>query len=139
MEFSSNVLIDFGLNLAGYMLAALLVYVLYRRTDRTARAEPAAGTIRKAQPEKANPSPPKSIERPPKPDPEFLPLSNRAQAPPGGDREDEGGADWRRRNRHAIYEEARRLLAGGTSPSDLLSRLPVTESELDMLTVTNKA
>jgi len=151
MEFSSNVLIDFGLNLAGYLIAALLAYVLIGRADRTAHMEPAAGTIREAEPDEMNSLPPKPVAHSPKSDPEFLPLTDRARARPGAGRGDarprhssavagdEGGTDWRGRNRRAIYEEARRLLAGGTSPSDLLSRLPVTESELDMLTVTSKA
>jgi hypothetical protein len=40
MEFSSDVLINFGLNLAGYVVVALLVYVLIAR--RLAAVGPAA-------------------------------------------------------------------------------------------------
>jgi hypothetical protein len=151
MEFSSTVLIDFGLNLAGYVIAAMLVYLFMGRVNRAAHSEPVAAATAEEKPAPKISRSSSFVQRPPQPEVEFVALTKQKteQAEPDEmsaseststrRNEDEGGADWRRRNRRAIYEEARRLLAGGTSRDDLLSRLPVTETELDMLTVTGKA
>jgi hypothetical protein len=150
MEFSSNILIDFGLNLAGYLVAALLMYVLIGRV-RPAEQTGSAAEASHEKPRKAMSRPSNEALQRPRPDPEFIPLADREKSRPdlnredGGDRssssmiDEQNGIGRRHRNRRAIYEEARRLLAGGASHTDLLSRLPVTESELDILTVTEKA
>jgi hypothetical protein len=150
MDFSSDVLIDFGLNLAGYLVAALLIYMIVKRqpvgnrksVKKTSAAQPQApASAITASPAKKIPA---SIE------PEFVSLSDTRKADTAADRRpsgeiaagNAGGAvsgEWRRQNRRAIYAEARRLLARGDSPNDLMTKLPVTESELDMLTAAGKA
>lgn len=145
MDFSSDVLIDVGLNLAGYLVMALLVYLIVKKhpvNDRAtyakspaAKPEAAATVHSAAMPRKAAPA----IE------PEFVSLLATKRPAAGTGRPAPISADvsvsgeWRRQNRRAIYAEARRLLARGDSPSDLMTKLPVTESELDMLTVTGRA
>lgn len=150
MEFSSDVLIDFGLNLAGYVVVALLVYVLIARrivAIGPAAGEGAAGIA--GSPKESTTATLSDVK--PAATPEFvsLLLPEKTHSPRGCDRDavqtetdenrDATGTEWRRQNRRAIYEEARRLLAHGSSRTDLLSKLPVTESELDMLTVTGRA
>ncbi len=150
MDFSSDVLIDVGLNLAGYLVAALLVYLILKKhpvNNRTARKRPSASGPNTTASAAGASSP---VAARPDVEPEFVSLSETKSAAGGNDRPAHGatapaGADvpvsgeWRRQNRRAIYAEARRLLARGDSPSDLMTKLPVTESELDMLTVTGRA
>ncbi len=147
MDFSSDVLIDVGLNLAGYLIAALLVFLVLKKhpvNDRAAHEKPSAAEPTAVATAQNTPSP----RRAPAFEPEFVSLSETKPAPSGaGRRASESSesatapvaGEWRRQNRRAIYAEARRLLARGDSPSDLMTKLPVTESELDMLTVTGRA
>jgi len=148
MDFSSDVLIDVGLNLAGYLVAALLILVIARKKqskDTDVKESPAA-----TKPQAAASTPVAHQVRKATTviDPEFVSLSETKAAPAGSDRLAAGpaatpgtpvSAEWRRQNRREIYAEARRLLARGDSPSDLMTKLPVTESELDMLTVAGRA
>lgn len=150
MDFSSDVLIDFGLNLAGYLVVALLIYMIVKR--RPAENRTAAKTTSAARPQAVisagMASSPKLTQV--MIEPEFVSLSETKIGRAGADRPKSGAlaageADgavsgkWRRQDRRAIYAEARRLLARGDSPSDLMTKLPVTESELDMLTATGRA
>jgi hypothetical protein len=82
---------------------------------------------------------------------EFVPLSGRGETPKVavGRRIDAVRAATekptlpvsvsRQENRRAIYREARRLLAGGQSQTDLSRRLPLTEDEIEMLSVSGRA
>ena len=135
MEFSSDVIVDFGLNLAGYVIVALLIFVLTGRRKKQVNA----GIVVPA------PTPPQvpSQARPvfavgASAEPEFIALSG---SPKQIGREASAVPTLpdRQKNRRAIYEEARRLLAAGKPQGELLRRLPVTESELDMLTAAGKA
>lgn len=149
MDFSSNLLIDFGLNLAGYVIAALLIYLLAgmrrQRAAQPNRQEDTASSKCDPKIRKVNTSPAAA-------GPEFIPLTtartdgcnaNPVKAP-GKIAED---ADAKtlpatfslQASRRAIYQEARRLLASGKTKSDLLRQLPLTDGELEMLTVAGKA
>jgi len=153
MDFSSDILIDFGLNVAGYLVVALLLYVLIGKKSARGKATVAAPRSRPvAIPAAPVTLPPPAVRHPGGRDPEFVPLSARisaagaeverprpAIAAVADDGPRRGLSVSRQQNRRAIYEEARRLLAGGKSRGELLSQLPVTEGELDMLTVAGKA
>jgi hypothetical protein len=150
MDFSTDVMIEFGFNLAGYLIVALLVYAALGRRRRTATApvEPK----REATPAAVPLAMHRPVFEPRTGQPEFLSLS----APTHGRAGETDGAPiimrhsddvpagslteaTRRENREAIYREARRLLAKGKSRGELLDRLPVTEGEIEMLTATGKA
>jgi hypothetical protein len=150
MDFSSEVLIDFGLNLAGYLLVGLLIYFLLGRRDRQV-LRPAATESTAAVSQKTNPAVKKSAAAVIGSDPEFIPLSGSNQVSPNRSNGDSSSAGrktdrvlpitpaTRQENRRAIYQEARRLLASGKPRGDLLRQLPLTEGELEMLSVTGKA
>jgi hypothetical protein len=152
MDFSSDVLIEFGLNLAGYIIAALLIYLLLgmrkQRAEQMERHEDAAPSKTKAEISKQKTFPAAAINR----DVEFVPLSkartgnddsSEDKSPEKTDADVEDTAQpaviSRQASRRAIYQEARRLLASGKPHSDLLEQLPLTEGELEMLTVAGKA
>jgi hypothetical protein len=153
MDFSSDVLIDFGLNLAGFLVVALLLYTLIGKKSARGKTPVAAFQPRPvAIPAAPVTLPPPTVKQPAGRDPEFVPLSARNSAASAeverhrpaiaavvDDGPRRGLSVSRQQNRRAIYEEARRLLAGGKSRGELLSQLPVTEGELDMLTVAGKA
>lgn len=143
MEFSSDLLIESGLNLAGYLVVAALLYLLMsRRTKKPARplrpaADPAAHQSAAANhPVKLRPTD-GSV---------FLSLASATPTPPTKARSrsltpepDVRTEQSRRDNRRAIYREARRLLAQGNSRRELLDRFPLTEDEIELLSVTGKA
>ncbi|MEZ5359873.1 MAG: hypothetical protein R3F48_13725 [Candidatus Zixiibacteriota bacterium] len=145
MDFSTHTLIEFGLNLAGYIVVALLVYILLRRKD-SKPASPAKENVEPAdtivirkdtpiQPKRQEPefvSLHARISKPAKPAPR--PVATAARLEP----ESLISAN-RRENRRAIYREARRLLANGRPHNELLESLPITEDELEMLSVAGKA
>lgn len=150
MDFSSDVLFDFGLSLAGYLFAALLIYMIVKRhlIEKRRSAEKTSAAQSQAVASADAVSSPKEIST--ATEPEFVSLSDtkiiRTAAYRGPSCEIEAGiaggavsGEWRRQNRRAIYAEARRLLARGESPNDLMMKLPVTESELDMLKAAVKA
>ncbi len=150
MDFSSDVLIDVGLNLAGYLVAALLIYLIVKKRPVDNCAVHKKSSAAKPGAAASVPGAPSSPKAAAAFEPEFVSLSDIRLAPTGAGRRAPGSSpsasadapvsgEWRRQNRRAIYAEARRLLARGDSPSDLMSKLPVTESELDMLTVTGRA
>ena len=143
MDFSSEVLIDFGLNLAGYLMAAILVYILIGR--RLNGAAPALKPGKAASGPKADAQ--KGARSESAPDltsaPEFVPLVNRriaalettagSVAVPESNPVAAPRFMSRREERRAICREARRLLALGKSRGELMHRLPLTEDELEML------
>jgi hypothetical protein len=149
MDFSSDVLIDFGLNLAGFVIAAVLIYILFGRTRQNMR--PPAEDSKKIMEVKKIAGEAKDAVVGSRIDPEFIPLSRRIEGKEiiatssGASKEDvtrptsSMTPEVRRKNRRAIYEEARRLLASGKSHGDLLHQLPLTEGELEMLSVAGKA
>jgi hypothetical protein len=149
MDFSSDVLIDFGLNLAGYVVVALLIFVLMGRRRR----EKQPATVDRIVPAARSP---KVMSQPKVPaparteDPEFIPLAGSVPRGRSGAAVSyvRGGDDesvvpltetTRKENRRAIYQEARRLLASGKARRDLMDQLPLTEGELEMLSVAGKA
>ena len=145
MEFSTHILTDFALNLAGYIVVALLVYLLLSKRANRAQSgsdsKPAAAqptvefkkvgrpVSQASKPEfislfgVGSPRMPASAPQQPEPQPDARPPA----------------IDNRRDNRRAIYREAKRLLALGGSRTELLATLPLTEDELEMLSVTAKA
>lgn len=145
MDFSTQTLIEFGLNLAGYIIVALLVYILLRRKER--KSTPAA----KENPESADTIVIRKDTpiQPNRQEPEFVPLharisqaatpASRPVVRPTQPEPETLVATNRRENRRAIYREARRLLANGRPHNELLASLPITEDELEMLSVAGKA
>lgn len=135
MEFSSELLTEFGLNLAGYLIVAVLVYNL------VSRRSPTIGSVTNKATARSMPTPPKSapevrIARPTTSEPVFVSLAAQATASPAPTATP---AATRRDNRRAIYQEARRLLAMGNSRRELLDRLPLTEDEIELLSLAGKA
>ncbi len=135
MEFSSELLTEFGLNLAGYLIVAVLVYNLVSR-----RSASVGSVTSKATPHSAAPTPQSVAEvrvaRPKSGEPVFVSLAAQAAATPAPT---VTPAATRRDNRRAIYQEARRLLATGNSRRELLDRLPLTEDEIELLSLAGKA
>jgi hypothetical protein len=146
MDFSTNVIIDFGLNLAGYIIVALLVYVLVSR-QRRPQAAPAAQLPDNMKMAPARPATYSHAAMTSQP--AFVALTSDGRSPRFdrvvGDNDVPSGlptadpAVSRRENRRAIYREARQLLARGKSRGELLARLPLTEDELEMLSMAGNA
>jgi hypothetical protein len=145
MEFSSEILIESGLNLAGYLVVAALLYILMSRRmpKRPKTAVPPAGpavettTPLFAAPSARQRSADASV---------FVPLTSAASAAPSNSITRSATPDQdaverisRRENRRAIYREARRLLALGNSRRELMDKFPLTEDEIELLSVTGKA
>jgi hypothetical protein len=143
MEFSSEILIESGLNLAGYLVVAALLYLLTaRRTVRPPRPGKRPTDVVAHQTAAANsPVTVRTADSP-----VFVSLAATApsvrteagyrSAAPKPDVLTESS---RRENRRAIYREARRLLAQGNSRRELLDKFPLTEDEIELLSVTGKA
>lgn len=146
MDFSQEVLIDFGLNLAGYLLVLIILYVIVSRRKKE--------TVRESVPE----TPPAQTDMPQRivPRPavaEALEYVSLDAGRPAAVRAEPAArkvisdpepvktltAASRRENRRAIYQQARRMLQQGGSRNDLLDRLPLTEEELEMISATGKA
>lgn len=138
MDFSQNVMIDFGLNLAGYLIVLILVFLLVRQPrkkptppqsaalptpiDATDRQRVISRELRATR----------SVE------PAFVELGRPSPAPPENRKIDESLPN-RQHHRRAIYNEARALLARGRTRSELLQRLPLTEDEIEILAATGNA
>lgn len=150
MEMSQEVLIDFGLNLAGYIVVVLLAYVLFRMPHRT--------RSKKSQP--VNPvwdelnvaqSKPVVTAKTASTPLDYIALAEmKMKSTTGTRRRDQSEADvnpsgnretsfTRRNNRREIYKQARELLSKGKSGRELLEKLPITEGELEMLSLARKA
>lgn len=144
MDFSQDVMIEFGLNVAGYLAVALLVLLLVRWRDGDKFR---AKTRRVGEPIRTG-----DLEitigdsRAEKTGPEFVALPAGIKATVTGRpalAEISGGRlaspDERQKNRQEIYRQARQLLARGRSGQELLDRLPLTEQELEMLSAAHGA
>ena len=141
MEFSQNTLIQFGLDIAGYLTIGVLLYVLLsRRLSRRDRSDQVEKLPVKPE---VKPVPQVVSERgefvnlpEPKEEKSFkvieTPQSLRLSAT-------KDSTMTRRENRRAIYQEARQLLANGHSRRDVMTRLPLTETELEMLSAAGQA
>lgn len=146
MDFSSNVMIDFGLNLIGYLVTTLLIYQLLSRRQRKIKiAMPTMPMSEEKQITRSEAKTDKKVMA--TKGSEYIPLPDslfpsRPQSPETTVLSEKKPAVTidrntnRQENRKAIYREARRLLAGGRSRNDLMERLPLTENEVDMLSVT---
>ena len=146
MDFSSNVMIDFGLNLIGYLVTTMLIYQLISRRQRKIKiATPTMPMSEEKQITRPDLKTDKQIKAPI--NSEYIPLAgssfpSRPQSPETTVLSENtpmvpiSRETNRQENRKAIYREARRLLAGGRSRNDLMERLPLTENEVDMLSVT---
>lgn len=148
MDFSFDILIDFGLNLAGYLLVGGLVYLLVTRrrapidksgaAAKTDRDDALAGRIKEV---------PEIMPRPVVT--EFIALADQNRISETVTSKVDATIDdeptlirrdaTRRADRRAICLEAKRLLAKGKSHGELLRQLPLTENELEMLSVAGKA
>jgi len=128
--------------MAGYITIGILLYVLLsRRLSRKSRSE---------QPEKPKVKPrPEAMSRKIVDRGEFVDLPESKDEIPLKVIEsnqplrvavlNDPAPATRRENRRVIYQEARKLLAQGHSRRDLLSRLPLTETELEMLSAAGQA
>lgn len=145
MDFSPEVLVDFGFNLAGYVIVTLLIYLVVGRRSRRDKATESIGAENsiaeriEAQQNKIAPGDKSRME--------FVafnespvqtfnkPASAKVPAQPAG----QAHQVSRQENRREIYREARRLLARGKSGSELLGSLPLTEDEMEMLSFSRQA
>lgn len=146
MDFSTGVIIDFGLNLAGYAVVALLVYVLVsqKRRPQPAPAVQPQSNMNALPSRAATYSAATAASQP-----AFVQLTAEGRRPRFdrivGDNDmvavtpQTEPAATRRENRRAIYREARQLLARGKSRGELLARLPLTEDEVEMLSMAGNA
>jgi hypothetical protein len=150
MDFSSDILVSLALNIIGYLVAAALVAIILRNRKlekekpepkmQTRDADPEMPPVRKQEsPVQINDPGPEYISFSEMPRvqtnsankntaPDHAPVKSIPHRPP-----------TRQENRRAIYREARKLLAKGKTRDELLHRLPVTENELEMLTVAKRA
>lgn len=143
MEFSSDILIESGLNLVGYLIVAALLYLMTaRRIAKPARhGQPTTDSVAAHQSAAAN----HPVKLPPADAAVFVSLASATPAgvgktaSPATAEPDVLKESSRRENRRAIYREARRLLAQGNSRRELLDRFPLTEDEIELLSVTGKA
>jgi len=145
MDFSPEVLIDFGFNLAGYAIAALLIYlVLGRRSRKIKTTGSIAEALALKHRHKDRPINNSAERRSPM---EFVAFGERpeqavndaAETRARIEPENQSRPLSRQESRRAIYREARRLLAKGRSGSELLSSLPLTEDEMEMLSFSRQA
>ncbi len=156
MEMSQEMLIDFGLNLAGYLVVVILAYVLFRLPHRQRKSS------QTAQRDELMPTPPQQTEAKPVahssrpsfgPQPDYIELAQmKVQATERTKQTTQITAETtknrttgrdagfsRRNNRREIYNQARDLLSKGKSSRELLQQLPITEGELEMLSLARKA
>ena len=148
MDFSSDILIDFGLNLAGYLIVGLLVHqLLIRRltpVDQSKEALPATTDNAPAPQAEAASEP---ITR--SAAPEFIFLAEQEKTSAKVTSQVDATVDdapapigreaTRRADRRAICREAKRLLAKGKSQGELMQCLHLTENEVEMLSAAGKA
>ncbi|MFH1701042.1 MAG: hypothetical protein ABIE07_10690 [Candidatus Zixiibacteriota bacterium] len=146
MDFSQDVLIEFGLNLAGYLIVALLVLLLVNR--RQVRKEK-TGT--ETNNNRANKKARQKIDIVTQPHPEYMSLKKSwvATAPLDvitdnqAKREEKINPVFtsldRQKNRREIYKQARKLMAGGKSNDELLEQLPLTVDELELISAAGNA
>jgi len=145
MDFSPEVLIDFGFNLAGYIIVTLLIYLVVGRRSRRVKATESIGKEIsvaekfEAQQNKIAPANKSRMEFVAFKEPPVQtfddPASAKVVAQPAG----QAHQVSRQENRREIYREARRLLAKGKSGSELLGSLPLTEDEMEMLSFSQQA
>jgi len=145
MEFSSEILIESGLNLAGYLVVAVLLYLMIGRRSSTRTKQPALPSSPVAAPAPTI-SPAASAKPRSADNPVFIPLGASASPTPTTKTGKSVAPDTdvveqisRRENRRAIYREARRLLALGNSRRELMDKFPLTEDEIELLSVAGKA
>ena len=152
MDFSLEVLTEFALNLAGYLIVTLLVIVLVARRRQAHKAAAVAGHINAVVPPVLEAARRAVLPRKADSEPEFLSLSGPQIRPARsiGEAKPHLAATEveerpvsvsvsRQENRRAIYRQARQLLAKGESHRDLLNRLPLTDDEVAMLSATGNA
>lgn len=140
MELSQEVLIDFGLNLAGYIVVVLLAYVLFRMPQRSRKFKTKPLKTIREEIVRTEPSSVRA-EKPVLPQSDYIALSGmQSSAPAQSQRSSQPDVVYnRRKNRREIYEQARKLLSKGKSSAELLEQLPITEGELEMLSMARKA
>ncbi len=145
MDFSPEIMRDFGLNLAGYFLVALLVHLVFGWT----RKKPADADNEREMVSLANKTVRSEIEpaRASTSRLQFVTFDESTQRPESPVRQGvkevatetvASSLISRQENRRAIYREARRLLARGKSNHELLHHLPLTENEIAMLSVSRQ-
>ena len=143
MDFSPETLIDFGLNLAGYAIVTLLVFLISNRRSSKKKA-PSKEPENKmtTTPVARNKSAAAGTARM-----DFIAFADEKggrsdevlSMPASSDQSSETVPTSRQENRRAIYREARRLLARGKSGRDLMDSLPITEDEVEMLSFSRQA
>lgn len=156
MEMSQELLIDFGLNLAGYLVVVILAYILFRLPYRQRKTSQTAvrDELTLTSPKQTEAKPVAHSSRPSaKSQPDYIELAqmkvqatehSKQTVPIGAEtttnRRTGGDAVFsRRNNRREIYNQARELLSKGKSSRELLQQLPITEGELEMLSLARKA
>jgi len=126
---TTDIIIDLGLNVIGYLAAGVLSLVIYSifRRDRqpaTPKPEPAAAPANSrttASTEKPAPSAP---ARPGKV--QFVGFGERGETPAAG-------SDPLRRNRADVLRIAREMIRTGSSSAEIKAALPISDTELAVL------
>jgi type IV secretory pathway VirB10-like protein len=154
MEFSSDIMMEFGLNLAGYIIVAVTTYWIATRSRKAKGNQSGSNkinTVVNSEPivRKTSTSP---VTTRADEGMEYISFANIGAIPVQsvpdlaaiGQKQEQPETETprpvsRQENRRAIYREARRLLARGKSNSDLMQQLPLTEDEVEMLSMAPNA
>ncbi len=126
---TTDIIIDLGLNVVGYLAAGVLSLVIYSifRRDRqpaTPKAEPAAA-VAKSQATVATETPaPTAPSRGGKV--QFVGFGERTEKPAAG-------TDPMRRNRADVLRIAREMIRTGSSSAEIKAALPISDTELAVL------
>ena len=147
MDFSQDVIIEFALNLGGYLIVLMLLLLLMK-----GKTAPKKEQLDHVVDDNASIEIPEKSVQPAAPsrkvDPEFIAFQedNRTKKfdnniLPVKEAEPvrHFTQEEKRKNRREIYKEARRLLAKGHSGGDVMRSLPLTEDEVDILSIAGKA
>ncbi|MBU8934929.1 MAG: hypothetical protein KOO62_13160 [candidate division Zixibacteria bacterium] len=131
MDFSSNLVIDLLLNVAGFLVAgalALTVYAIYQR-----RLRPTATSPEEPAPEEPTPVPRVSIARPIRNGTgEFITLG----ATPDSSQNTMKTTGHSRRAQ--VIQAAREMINAGATDGEVRSTVPVSDAELAVLNIGRK-
>lgn len=146
MDFSQDVLIETGLNIAGYLIVALLVLLLVNRRQAPKEEKAVSNNDNRVKKSKKQ-----KIDIVSQSTPEFLALNKSKGVVAEKDIAVEIPAELdentttvftsadRQKNRREIYKQARKLMAGGKSNNELLEQLPLTEDEVELISTVGNA
>lgn len=136
MDFSPEFIIDWSLNVAGYVVAGLLsvmIYSMFNRTKKTADQVVSNNSVEAIPTDKAVASPREFRTNSKLEFIKFGESDSQNQLYSKSDNKSNDVKGIIRRNRPEVLRVAREMLNAGTSPEKIKNELPVSESELSLL------